>query len=259
MKFLRIIFFLLKKKNYLVILKKLIDKFEINKSEAAIKWVNNQNPFFIDSWMEKVDYELYIETKRECKILKRDAEKILSKNLFWQNLIKANNAGGASYDLLYFLTKQKKPNVIVETGVAAGWSSLAFLRASKNNDNGKIFSSDLPYFKEKDAEKNIGILIKNEQNKDKLKLFISGDQINLQLIIKQLQHNKIDLLHYDSDKSYSGRNLFLKSLKHYFSDDAILIFDDIHNNLHFKDFVENNNLKYTVFKNYVGLVDFSAQ
>jgi len=159
----------------------------------------------------------------------------------------------------HFLTKQKKPNVIVETGVAAGWSSLAFLRASKNNDNVKIFSSDLPYFKEKDAEKNIGILIKNEQNKDKLKLFISGDQINLQLIIKQLQHNKIDLLHYDSDKSYSGRNLFLKSLKHYFSDDAILIFDDIHNNLHFKDFVENNNLKYTVFKNYVGLVDFSAQ
>ena len=55
-------------------------------------------------------------------------EKILSN-------INENLSGGAAFELLYFLTKKRKPKIIVETGVAAGWSTLAFLRASKYNKN----------------------------------------------------------------------------------------------------------------------------
>lgn len=132
------------------------------------------------------------------------------------------------------------------------------MRASKNNDNVKIYSSDFPYFKEKNSKENIGVLIQDEINLDKINLFIEGDEINIPLIIKKLGNNKIDLFHYDSDKSYSGRKFCMNMLRPHFSKNAVLIFDDIHNNFHFRDFVKNNKLKYHVF-NYVGVVDLSYQ
>ena len=245
----------LKKKNYLVILKKIIKRFEKNDGTLAIEWAKSQTNLNIDQLMKKIDSGLFSETKKECKILKHDAEKILSN-------INENFSGGAAYELLYFLTKTRKPKIIVETGVAAGWSSLAFLRASRDNKNVKIFSSDFPLFRNKNPEKNIGILTKNEPNLEILNLFIEGDEKNLKFISQKLQDKKIDLFHYDSDKSYSGRNLSLKILEQHFSKNTIIIFDDINNNFHFRDYVENNNLKYIILKHrrgYIGIIDFSIQ
>lgn len=261
MKFLNILENFFKRNNYLIILKKFLSRFEKDQSKLALEWTKNQVSCSIDEWMQKTDRQLYLETKKESKIITYDAEQIISKSLFWQTLKKEKMAGGAAYELLYFITKKRKPNIIVETGVAAGWSSLAFLRASKNNDNIKLFSSDFPYFRKKYPEKYIGILVKNEPNLKNFNLFIEGDEINIPKIAKKLKDDKIDLFHYDSDKSYGGRNFCLQFLKKHFSKNAILIFDDIHNNFHFRDFVQNNNLKYTVIShpNYVGLVDLSAQ
>jgi predicted O-methyltransferase YrrM len=258
MKFLRILFFLFKKKNFLILFKKFLNKFEKDNSKQALEWAKIKTRYSMDEWMSKIDYKLYLETKKVSKKIKLDAKKILNANPFWSNLLKKNMSGPASYELLYFLTKKKKPNIIVETGIAAGWSSLAFLRASKNNDNVKIYSSDFPYFREKNSKKNIGILMQNEINLNKVNLFIEGDEVNIPLIIKKLGNNKIDLFHYDSDKSYSGRKFCLNMLRSNFSRNAVLIFDDIHNNFHFRDFVENNKLKYQVFE-HVGMVDFSCQ
>ena len=53
--------------------------------------------------------------------------------------------GGGNFILLYFLTR-KFNKVVVETGVAAGWSSLAILGAFEKNGEGKLYSSDFPYF-----------------------------------------------------------------------------------------------------------------
>lgn len=244
-----------KKSNYLVIIKKLLKRFEKDNHESSIKWAKKQTNQTIDELMQKIDFKLYLKSKKECKILRNDAEKILSN-------INENLSGGAAFELLYFLTKKRKPKIIVETGVAAGWSTLAFLRASKYNKNVEIFSSDFPLFRNNNPVKNIGILTKNETNLKKLNLFIEGDEKNLALISKKLKNKKIDLFHYDSDKSYSGRNFSLKILKQYFSDSVIIIFDDINNNLHFKDFVKNNNLKYNVVKHkrgFIGIVDFNLQ
>ena len=261
MKALNILVNSFKKNNYLIILKKFLSRFEKDQTKLAHEWTKNQVSSSIDEWMQRTDHQLYLETKKECKIINYDAEQIISRSLFWQTLKKEKVAGSAAYELLYFITKKRKPNIIVETGVAAGWSSLAFLRASKNNDNVKVFSSDFPYFRKKYPEKYIGILVKNEPNLKNFNLFIEGDEINIPIIAEKLEDNKIDLFHYDSDKSYAGRDFCLKFLKKHFSKNAILIFDDIHNNFHFRDFVQNNNLKYTIISNpnYVGLVDLSSQ
>jgi predicted O-methyltransferase YrrM len=73
--------------------------------------------------------------------------------------------GGGNYILLNFLIRKFKLKNVVETGVAAGWSSLAILRAFKKNGMGNLYSSDFPYYRLKNPEQYIGILAKNEINK----------------------------------------------------------------------------------------------
>jgi hypothetical protein len=45
----------------------------------------------------------------------------------------------------------------------------------------------------------------------------------------------IDLLHYDSDKSHEGRTFALHTLAPKLSLDALILFDDIQDNWHFRD------------------------
>ena len=55
-------------------------------------------------------------------------------------------------------------------------------------------------------------MAENESNKDNWFLDIRGDDVALPEIVKKLDNNTIDLFHYDSDKSYSGRVNALKIL-----------------------------------------------
>lgn len=50
--------------------------------------------------------------------------------------------------LLYVLARELKPEVIVETGVASGVSTLFFLQALEDNGSGKLYSVDLPNVEE---------------------------------------------------------------------------------------------------------------
>ena len=68
-----------------------------------------------------------------------------------------------------------------------------------------------PYLDKKD----IGILVTKEL-RHRWKLFDKGDEINLPIILKQI--NEIDIVYYDSGKSYSGKKIFF---------DKIMIFDII--------------------------------
>ena len=91
-------------------------------------------------------------------------------------------------------------------------------------------------------------MAENESNKDDWFLDIRGDDKALPEITKMMGNKTIDLFHYDSDKSYSGRVNALKILKSKLSSKTIIIFDDIQNNLHFKDFVEENKKEFQVFE-----------
>src|SRR4051812_44840059 len=46
--------------------------------------------------------------------------------------------GGGAYNLLYFLTRHLSPENVLETGVAAGWSTHAFLSAIEANGHGSL-------------------------------------------------------------------------------------------------------------------------
>ena len=55
--------------------------------------------------------------------------------------------GNYAVEILYFIARISKPKNILETGVAAGYSSYTFLKAIKKNKVGTLYSSDFPYFR----------------------------------------------------------------------------------------------------------------
>jgi len=234
---------------FLVITKKIIKRFEKNTSIEAKEWATVNNKKSIEEFYYAIDTDLYNEIKFEIKSIKEFAQNKLTN-------LNISLGGGGNYILLYFLIRKFKLTNIVETGVAAGWTSLAILRALKKNGTGFLYSSDFPYFRLKNPEKYIGCLAKNESNVSNWFLDIRGDEVALPEIARRLENKSIDLFHYDSDKSYSGRSNALKILGSKINSNTIIIFDDIQNNLHFKDFVEKNKKDFRVYEfegKYIGI------
>ena len=243
------------KKNYfLVIVKKIFKRFEKNTSLEAKKWAAANHKQSIEKFFYSLDADLYNEIKIEKKFIQEFAQNKLSK-------LNVSLGGGGNYILLYFLIRKFKLVNIVETGVAAGWTSLAILRALKKNGKGFLYSSDFPYFRLENPEKYVGYLAKDISNNDNWFLDIRGDDVALPEIVKQLKNKTIDLLHYDSDKSYSGRVNALKTLDSKIDSKTIIIFDDIQNNLHFKDFIEKNRKDFSVYEfegKYIGIIGLDS-
>lgn len=162
--------------------------------------------------------------------------------------------GGAATPHLYYLTRLLRPAVVVETGVAAGYSSLAFLMAMQRNGAGRLYSSDFPYFRIANPERYVGCLVDAEL-REGWELYIDGDEINLPKIMAQV--DRIDLIHYDSDKSYRGRELALRILWEKTTPNSIVVMDDIQDNAFFMDFVRRKGdrdwLVFRYDEKFVGL------
>ncbi len=231
----------IKKEYFFSIVKKIIKRFEKDTSVEAKKWAKLNVKQTTEEFCKSIDVLLYDEVQSDTGFIEKEAREKLSK-------LNVSFGGRGNFVLLYFLIRKFKLTNIVETGVAAGWSSLAILRALKKNGHGNLYSSDFPYFRLENPEKYIGYLAENESNKDDWFLDIRGDDKALPEITKMMGNKSIDLFHYDSDKSYSGRVNALKILKSKLSSKTIIIFDDIQNNLHFKDFVEENKKEFHVFE-----------
>lgn len=164
----------------------------------------------------------------------------------------AGVGGGAAQDILYFYTRYKQPQTVVETGVSAGWSSRAILDALHKNKKGTLYSNDLPY-SERPSKKSslhpdkeqIGILV-NEELESRWELYTGTDRENLPSILNEIK--TVDLFHYDSDKSYSGRDFAMNEVKPKLHDSSITIMDDITDNGYFRDFVQRENVQWEVFQ-----------
>ena len=150
-----------------------------------------------------------------------------------------------------------KPKITIETGVASGISSLTILKALEINKMGKLFSSDFPYFRLKNPEEYIGVLV-DKLKYPKWRLEIEGDILNLKKFVNEIdKEDGIDFFHYDSDKTYAGKKKSFDILKKLFKPESILIFDDIQDDNFFYDLTSKLNANYRVFKvgnKHVGLI-----
>lgn len=169
--------------------------------------------------------------------------------------------GGGFCTLLYYLIRQSRPAVVVETGVAAGFSSQSILTALNKNGTGTLYSSDFPYFRLENPEQYIGLLVEPELRAH-WHLYIQGDERNLLQIGRDLAGRKVDLFHYDSDKSVPGRNRALALMAPHLAADCLIVFDDVNDNEHFQQWVAKEKPAFRLFqwnRKLIGVACFDAR
>lgn len=162
--------------------------------------------------------------------------------------------GGGGSELLYFLARLLRPDHIVETGVAAGWSTTALLGAIQANGHGHLHSSDFPYFRMDEPEQYVGYLVPDEL-RSPWSLYLDGDRRNLEKILRP--GLEVGLAHYDSDKSRAGRKFFLDAVTPHLAADAVVVMDDINDDLFFRDVTTERAVRPVVFPyggKYVGVL-----
>ena len=232
-----------------ILLSKISNRFSnlISVDKTDLAWLND-NQSDLDNFLININLDLWQESKNIHKEINDRANKILP-------VLNVKLGGGASDKLLYFLVRLKKPNTIIETGVAAGFSSLSILKAIDLNKKGKLYSSDFPYFRLKEPEKYIGTLVDRDIYKN-WELEIEGDSVNIPRFLNRIE--KIDLFHYDSDKSYGGKLKTFELVRPKLSINSVVIFDDIQDDNFFKNLVIKNNYEFKIFKvdnKFIGLIE----
>lgn len=158
---------------------------------------------------------------------------------------------GGDYEFVYWLTRYRKPAVVVETGVSSGWTSRAFLTALARNGGGALHSSDFPYFRVKDPARYVGILVEAEARKG-WDLNIDGDENALPRIMAKVP--KVDIFHYDSDKSTSGREFGISQARSRMGPDGIILVDDILNDSWFREYVEKSGEPFLILDGRCGVL-----
>ena len=176
----------------------------------------------------------------------------------YQNALEIQNncpikmGGAGALELLFAACEFTKAKSVVETGVAYGWSSFAAL-TSLEKRNGELYSSDMPYLGQ-DGDQYVGCIVP-QHLKNNWKLFRHADRESLPKILKETQ--QIDVVHYDSDKSYEGMKWAYETLFPYVNKGGIFISDDINDNSAFQDFCEQQNIEPTVVEfegKFVGVI-----
>lgn len=201
----------------------------------ASAWVQREAKD-VAALVTRLDADLWSQSQRFAAAFEQEAGRRLET-------VGLSLGGGGHYPLLHFLTRLCKPTVVVETGVAAGWSSVAILEALESNQHGTLHSSDFPYFRLPDPEKLIGILVE-DRLRARWHLYVRGDQQNLPEIMAEL--DRVDLFHYDSDKSVRGRRRALDQVLPKLSPSSLVIMDDVQDNFHFRDLVAEQKWEYWI-------------
>jgi predicted O-methyltransferase YrrM len=140
--------------------------------------------------------------------------------------------GAANIELLYDVVRFVRPDRVLETGVALGWSSLAILLALDSLGRGELVSIDMPYPGMRN-DAFVGVAVPSHLYA-RWTLIRRPDRDILKSTVRRI--GPIDLAHYDSDKSRPGRAFAYPILWKALRPGGILISDDIADNSVFTEF-----------------------
>jgi hypothetical protein len=161
--------------------------------------------------------------------------------------------GGADLDLLYYLAEHFKVTNVIETGVAYGWSSLALLLSMLKRPGSKLISTDFPY-QQFGSEKYIGCVVPHYL-RHLWQLILRPDRESIPILLGKF--SSIDMCHYDSDKSYSGRIWAYQRIWSSLRNGGVFISDDISDNFAFRDFFQSKCYTLIIVRfssKYIGIV-----
>jgi predicted O-methyltransferase YrrM len=217
-----------------------------NHKEASIRWAAEHVERLPD-FARSLDAELWAEAQDWASEFRARARKQLDDSGI------PVQGGGGHFLLMYFLVRHLRPEVVLETGVAAGYTSQAILTAFERNGTGTLYSSDFPYFRLDAPERYVGCLV-DDHLRSRWHLALNGDRTNLAEFLPRI--DRIDLVHYDSDKSVEGRQFVVDAVRDKLAPGAVMVMDDIEDNTFFRDWVTRTDPPFRVFgggRRFVGL------
>ncbi len=141
---------------------------------------------------------------------------------------------------LYVLCRLLRPEIVVETGVADGFSSAFILNALTVNNKGKLYSIDLPNQLGQELKKGkaTGWLVPGELKK-RWNMIIGSSKDKLPQLLKELK--QIEIFYHDSDHSYENMMFEFKESLGFVRIGGLIISDDITDNNSFHDFCGLDN------------------
>jgi predicted O-methyltransferase YrrM len=186
-----------------------------------------------------------------------DVEKIFPREMAFARAQEAacptKMGGPGAMNLIYSVCEALGAKRAVETGVAYGWSSLALLLSLNKHDGHRLISIDMPYPK-LNNEPYVGCVVP-ERLRSAWTIVREPDVTGLKKALVELP--QIDVCHYDSDKSYSGRMFAYPRLWKALRAGGVLISDDINDNTGFRDFCAGIQASPAIVEyhgKYVGLL-----
>ena len=141
---------------------------------------------------------------------------------------------------LYIIARILKPEIVIETGVFEGHSSLALLLALKENNKGHLHSIDLPSPKLPPGKESGWIVPEHLRKRWDLRLGKSSDL--LPDLLKEVR--EVDIFLHDSEHSYENMHWEYKTAWEYIRKGGLLLSHDISQNSAFRDFAKHISEDY---------------
>lgn len=206
----------------------------------------------LDYGITCIDYKRRLSQITGCTI--KEASRLykeINESDFMKDIIIKSNSSIGFFHLnmlsplrapaIYVICRILKPEIVVETGVADGFSSSFILQALELNQKGRLFSIDLPNQPGQKIENETGWLIpKNLRHK--WKLILGSSEEKLPTLLRDLE--RVDLFYHDSEHSYKNMMFEFNTVWKYLKPKSQLLADDITENSAFKEFVERKKCKY---------------
>jgi len=137
--------------------------------------------------------------------------------------------------LIYALVRLRKPQTVVETGVANGLSSFFILHALRANGSGKLYSIDV--------SPDVGVLLDNDERSE-WGLRILSQRFGTEDFPRAVADlPPIDLFLHDSDHSYAWQKMECEQASLRLALDGLVLSDDMDWSLGFIDYCRDASIK----------------
>ncbi len=168
--------------------------------------------------------------------LRSHLEEGLAGSYYGQNLFGANE--------LYAACRLSRPKVVVETGVAAGYSSAYLLQALEDENFGHLYSIDIGRNEFDDVilpvDRKIGWLVPTSL-RSRWTLNIGSSSEMLEPLLEKL--GEINLFYHDSEHSYENMTFEFETVWSHLSAPGIILADNADWNKSFTDFCRRKGVK----------------
>ncbi len=135
------------------------------------------------------------------------------------------NASNRLLEVLWVTVRSLKPAIVVETGVARGFSSATILAALRRNGRGVLHSVDLPALGiEKDSFTGRAV---PQELREGWRLHLGPSRILLPKIVKEV--GSIDIFLHDADHTYESQMTEYRTVWPALRQGGVILSDDVNN------------------------------